>query len=171
MRARGKRRATKLGAYALMVGLAIAVFWPVDHWRLYDDLWRPLALTQAENYCSGRAVSEQGYAQDAKVDPACYEKAGMENETPSISNSVAWACQGINAGDPSFPVDDCVATVEAMDLWFLLDGGYTWEWSEARPRPSEVVVEPTDPRGAGSRGDFGEEYAETTTTTESENSD
>lgn len=165
MKAKGKRRVTKLGGYMLVLGLAVAVFWPVDHWRLYDDLWRPLALTQAENYCSGQAVANSGFDADSPIEEDCYEKTGMDNKTPSISNSIPWACQGINSvTGSSYTVDQCIAEVEAFDIWFLLKGGYTWQWSEARPRPEEITIEPENPR-ATSRGDFGIDEQDTTTTT------
>lgn len=158
----------RLAAMLFVVIVGVVVFWPVDTWRLYDSLARPLALTETENFCSGLAVATQAYDDVAPVDPECLEKSAKGTE-PSISNSVQWACEGIYAGDSTFPISDCVEVVESMDLWFLLDGGYTWYWSEAWPRPVEVVVEPDDPR-AGSRGDFGEEYGaeSTTTTTEGE---
>ena len=161
-----KHKLYKLGAVLFTLVLTAIVFWPTNHWRLYDDLWRPLALTQAENYCSGVAVALSDYDEAAEVAPGCLESSGMDNLRPSITNSIPWACQGINSVD-SWPVDECIGTMEQYEIWFLLGGGYTNAWSDARPRPTPPVSEVIDGGRGESRGDFGAEPA-TTTTTESE---
>lgn len=148
-----KPRLYKLGAVMFLLTLGVVVFWNVNHWRLYDDLWQPLALTHAENYCSGRSVASDNYSKDTDIQPGCIEESGFDNTTPSINQSAWWGCEGVHAEDPSFPVNECVNQVKDAKIWFLLDGGWTRSWSDARPYPTEVTVKPQDSRGS-SRADF-----------------
>ena len=33
-------------------------------------------------------------------------------------------------------VDECIGLMDSQELWPLLEGGITWEWNPAHPRPS-----------------------------------
>lgn len=120
----------------LVVGGAVAVMWPVETWRLYDENWQPLALTHAENHCAGEILGGnfENKTNDPRVDE-CVATSHLDNETPNVASSVGWFCEGIASATTSLGVADCVSQVESLDIWGLQHGGYTWEWNDANPRP------------------------------------
>lgn len=123
--------------FVLVVGGATATFWPVPTWRLYDANWQPLVMTEAESYCVGRVLAENGFnntQNDPKV-KACIEESVLDNATPNISKAIMWACQGIKSVDPSWSLTDCGNSVYGFNIWFLLHGGYTRSWNDQNPRP------------------------------------
>lgn len=123
--------------FALVVGGFIAVMWPVPNWRLYDANWRPLAMTQAESFCAGLLFGERmTNEQDHEWMVDCIANSSYEH-TPSVANSPAWGCQGLLSTPygAGWPLEDCLAAMEAAEVWWLLDGGYTMEWNSGNKRP------------------------------------
>jgi hypothetical protein len=143
----------------LIIGGFIIINWNVPTWRLYDGNWKPLAMTQAENWCAGKVLGDNGFnnkQDDPDVD-ACVAASKMDNTTPNIALSVEWACRGVNAAFPDFPVEDCKVQVEGGDIWFLQHGGYTWEWNSGNKRPvashSDIRQPPRGERDSDERTD------------------
>lgn len=155
-----KKFLTYFLAVALVVGGGIAVSWPVPTWRLYDGNWQALAMTEAESYCAGFHVALSGYSDKPnKETDDCVLTSSMDNTTPSVANSQFWACKGVNAADPAFPVADCVATVQSYEIWFLLHGGFSYVWNAGNkyPQVAAANISKAPPRGEGrdSERDFG----------------
>lgn len=156
-----KKLALWLGIVALVVGGGIAAFWPSNHFRLYDANLRPLAMTEAEAYCVGEIGATSQWKENDPDVIACV--AASERETvPNITMTPAWFCSGVMITIPGAfaSVQECVDVVDGYELWPLLDGGITFEWNAAHPRPSNVqtIIE-RQPARAGerdteSRGDF-----------------
>lgn len=126
----------KVGAFILIVGGLVAVLWPVQTWRMYDANWRPLAMTHAESYCAGTTLAEgdfinRPYPNEMKD---CLKDSKLDNTIPNIGKAVNWACRGIQAVN-GWMILLCEATVEAYGLWFLTEGGYTFEWDDVNHRP------------------------------------
>lgn len=171
-----KRILSITGGIALVVGMGIVVFWPINFWRLFDDNLRPLALTQAENYCAGfHGINNQFAYNDPDV-ATCIASGDYDNETPSVADSVMWGCQGIVAGGWPGSVNDCADIFERDQLWLLLNGGITLAWSEAYPRPKPIgqgALTPQSDSRTGSRDGFarGDQADATTTTTQGEETD
>lgn len=130
-----KRLLVKIAASLFVLGGAALVFWPINFWRLYDANWSPLALTYAEAYCTGYILGESGFTNKPSPDVAvCVENSDFDNETPSIGRAIHWGCEGLYVS-VGFPIPDCKKVFEDYEMWWLLDGGYTWEWDKAHPRP------------------------------------
>ena len=150
-----KKLATWVALVALVVGGGLAVFWPTDFWRLFDANQRPLALTEAENWCSGYiGMGQQRFIEDDPAVARCMDTQGLENETPSIANSVYWACQGIRQAGWLGSSHECQDLFAANQLWMLAGGGFTTEWNDAYPRPvalDEGVLE--EPNGRSNRSE------------------
>lgn len=146
-----------LGIITLVVGGLIAILWPVENWRRYDANWRPLAMTEAEAWCSGNVSStDSSVNQNPQPEAvaACIAQSDKDNTTPSIAHAVRWWCQGIVSKVP-WNVEDCVEVVESIQVWPLLHGGYTWEWNSANPRPvaAHQSFDSKTPRGERENND------------------
>ena len=165
-----KRVAAYAAALLVVVGGGVAVFWPLNFWRLFDANLRPLALTEAENYCTGFHGFQVGWAEHDKAVDECEREGTFDNATPSVANSVEWVCRGIVAGGwVGGTVSDCENIFERDQLWAIKGGGITWEWSDAWPRPVSIggtLIPPSDSR-TGERDGFsrGDTTSSTTTTT------
>ncbi len=133
-----KKIATWIATFALVVGGGIAVFWPIDFWRLFDANLRPLALTHAENYCAGTVGIAEGFKFDSIMVERCLNNTSLDNETPSIAKSVRWACQGIVQGGWAGSVGECINIFEANQMWTVATGGLTMSWNDAHPRPRAI---------------------------------
>jgi len=165
-----KKFALWLGIVALVVGGGIATFWPIDFWRLFDANQRPLAMTEAENWCAGyHGMLSKRFAEGDPAVARCMETTAYDNETPSIANSILWACKGIVATGWNGLVIQCQDIFEANQMWMLAGGGFTAEWSDAYPRPvplDEGVIEEPNTRGNRSEGVapsyYGESYTQDT---------
>ena len=126
---------------ALVVGGALAAFWPISGpaaWRLYDENWKPLALTEAENWCAGSVGINDGFVDQNADVLKCVRDTDLDNEQPSINMSITWACEGIVAGGWDGTVGNCKNIFETGNLWLLIGGGITSDWNDARPRPTET---------------------------------
>ncbi|KKM02900.1 hypothetical protein LCGC14_1779810 [marine sediment metagenome] len=74
-----------LSVIMFVVGLGVVTFWDVPTWRLYTQDWKPLAMTHAENYCTGKiGINTRFMPNDPAVDH-CEETSGKDNITPSIA--------------------------------------------------------------------------------------
>jgi hypothetical protein len=134
----------------IVVGGAIAVAWPVARWRLYDANLAPLAMTEAENYCSGFAGINNKFERNDPDVKKCEESTTRDNETPSIASSVKWACQGVIGGGWPGTLAACQSIFESNNLWLIKGGGLTFEWNDAHPRPKAIqegVLEEEPTRG------------------------
>jgi hypothetical protein len=164
-----KRLAALALSVLLVVGGGIAVFWPVNFWRLFDDNLRPLALTQAENYCAGLHGIQNRFAFNDPEVIACIASSTYDNESPSIADSVRWGCQGIVAGGwDDGTTNDCVSIFDRDQLWLVKDGGITYAWSDAYPRPVAVgdgIIAPPDYSRTGTRDGFSRDDEPPPTTT------
>lgn len=143
----------KLGTYvaivALVVGGGLAAFWPSNHFRLYDANLQPLAMTEAEAYCVGEiGISSNFKTNDPDV-KTCITESDKGTE-PSIASTPRWFCEGLVTQWPG-SVSDCIGILDGYDLWPLLEGGLTFEWSEAHPRPTNIQVIIEQPERAGER--------------------
>lgn len=128
-----------LVVFVLVVGGAVLSFWNVNHWRLYDADWNPLALTNAENYCAGAEGMRNGFDRDDRKTKECTINSDRDNETPSIAQSVNWGCEGIvSSGRFQGGVWDCMLIFEDNGLWLLEGGGFTFKWNNERPRPKPL---------------------------------
>ena len=126
---------------ALVVGGALAAFWPISGpaaWRLYDENWRPLALTEAENWCAGSVGINDGFTEHNSTVLQCVEDTNLDNEFPSITNSIGWACQGIRDGGWGGSTVQCRKIFQNGELWLLVGGGMTSDWNDERSRPVEL---------------------------------
>lgn len=147
-----KRFATWTLVWITIIGMGVAVFWPVETWRLYDKNWQPLAMTQAENWCTGVQIGT-GNFENKLNDPSvadCVADSKLDNEKPSITNSQIWFCQGINSIIADFTVDACVKTVRDYKIWGLLHGGFTFEWADSGNTYPEIAydnIKQAPPRG------------------------
>lgn len=139
----------------LVVGGFIIVTLDVPNWRLYDSRWRPLAMTEAENYCAGWLFgSTLVNREDPSAMADCIERNHMDNETPNVARSVEWGCQGVLAGlaeqAQEWDMAACLDAVEGAQVWFLMNGGYTVSWAQSGSNKRPVVAQ-TDitraPRG------------------------
>ena len=133
-----KKFAIWAGVVLFVLGLGIATFWNVPTWRLYTVNWEPLAMTNAENYCT--AVIGMSKTSFKPNDPAvdrCVADSPRDNTTPSIANSVMWACQGVIAGGFNGTTTMCLDIMEQGQLWMLKGGGLAdaRSWSDTHPRP------------------------------------
>lgn len=138
MRNATKRFFVWVAVVALVVGGGIAVFWPIDHWRLYDANLQPLALTEQEAYCTGFVGINAGFKEHDPDVKQCHDGEGEDMGTePSIANTPGWTCRGILDGGWPGSEDDCIGILEGYDLWPLLEGGLAMDWNEAHPRPQE----------------------------------
>ena len=125
--------------FVLVVGGGILAFWQVNHWRLYDADWNALALTSAENYCAGVEGMRNGFDRQDKKTINCIENSERDNETPSITESVKWACEGIlSSGRFQGSARSCQLIFEDNSLWLLEGGGFTSKWNDERPRPKPL---------------------------------
>jgi len=151
-----KKLAAYVGALLLVVGGAVAAFWPINFWRLYDANLRPLALTHAENYCAGFHGFAAGFPEHDPAVTDCENSGPYDNVTPSVANSVQWACQGIVAGGWGGMVSDCELIFEQDQLWLVQGGGITRSWNDAWPRPRPIggSIVPMDDSRTGSRDGF-----------------
>jgi hypothetical protein len=122
----------------LVVGGAVAVVWPVEHWRLYDANQKPLALTERENYCAGLVGLETGFKEESDKALDCLETNTKDNTTPSIAKSTGWACDGILNGGWGGTHEFCLEIFEINEYWLLATGGLTFEWNDAHPRPKAI---------------------------------
>ena len=128
----------RVGIAAFIVVGAMLVFWPVNFWRLYDANLRPLALTHAENYCVGFGGIQDGFQFDSAIVKTCMDISELDNETPSISQSIHWGCLGVVSGGWGGAVHDCEKIFEARQFWFVQGGGITDNWNDAHPRPQPI---------------------------------
>lgn len=155
-----KKILTKIAAVTFVVGGLVAVMWPVPTWRMYDANWQELAMTQAESYCSGYVLGENGFnnVPDIPGMETCIAESNLDNLEPDIAQSVRLACTGLSIWFPEYVVSDCMADVEGFEVWFLVDGGYTWEWNASHPRPVvahyNISQAPRGERGDNSGRDF-----------------
>ncbi len=140
--------------FIIVVGGGILAFWPVDFWRLYDADWNALALTNAENYCAGAEGMANGFKRDDTRTKDCTKNSARDNETPSITSSSKWACEGVTSTG-LFPggVYDCMRVVEDNNLWLLEGGGITYRWNDQRPRPAPLDEGVLDKKPRGNRSD------------------
>ncbi len=146
-----------IAVFVLIVGGAVLAFWPVNHWRLYDADWQPLALTNAENYCAGAQGMKNGFDRDDKLTKECTENSSRDNVTPSIANSPQWACEGVvSSGQFNGSIHACVQILHNNSFWLIAGGGLTFAWNDERPRPQPidegVLDSDTKPRGNRSDG-------------------
>lgn len=135
--------------FAIVVGGFIIVTLDVPKWRLYDRQWRPLAMTQAENYCAGILTATAAEERPEEQAECIAENDHLDNITPNLAMSVQWGCEGLYVA-AEYPVQDCKDAVEVHQVWFLQHGGYTVEWAEsgANQRPNVAKVDITKaPRG------------------------
>lgn len=125
----------------LVVGGALAAFWPISGpaaWRLYDENWKPLALTEAENWCAGSVGINDGFTERNPAVSRCVKDTDLDNEFPSITNSMKWACQGILIGGWNGTTSQCLNIFKNGELWLLVGGGMTSDWNDERSRPVEL---------------------------------
>jgi len=149
-----KRFAGWAAVFIIVVGGGILAFWPVNHWRLYDADWNPLALTNAENYCAGAEGMVNGFKRDDRKTKECTENSVRNNTIPSITNSSRWACEGvISTGRFPGTVYDCMHVFDANQLWLLEGGGITVKWNDERPRPVPLDEGVLDKEPRGNRSD------------------
>ena len=133
-----KRILAWVAVFVLVLGGAVAIYWPVPLWRMYDANWQPLAMTQAESYCAGKVLAQNGYsnkANDKEVDQ-CVKDSEWDNTTPDVGKALKWACEGILSTDPAWSITDCIGTFDSNSFWLMLHGGYTWRWNDQNPRPN-----------------------------------
>ena len=129
-----------LGVVVFVIGLGVVTFWDVPQWRLYTQNWEPLAMTHAENYCTGKiGISTRFIPNDPAVDH-CEETSGKDNIIPSIANSEEWACEGVLAGGYAIGIRDCIDILQQNQLWMLVGGGIATResWSDTHPRPEAI---------------------------------
>lgn len=153
-----KKALVWLSIWAFVIGGAAAVLWDVPKWRLYDANWEPLAMTQAESWCSGKLLGEREVNFEKRA-PAlmkqCIADSELDNTTPNIANSVRWSCEGINAA-VEWDMKVCVDTVEAYEVWFLANGGITNTWDSGNSRPEVITDDITKAPPRGERTDDGD---------------
>jgi len=151
-----KKFAAWFAVIVLVVGGGVATFWPIDFWRLFDANQRPLALTEAENWCAGNVgMANTRFKENDPAVLRCIEQSGRDNEHPSIANSVHWACLGIVQAGWDGIVLQCEDIFASNQMWMLLGGAFTNQWSDAYPRPvplDEGVLEEPDTRENRSTG-------------------
>lgn len=141
----------KVGTYflifALVVGGGLAVFWPSNHFRIYDANLQPLAMTELEAVCTGEIGINSGFKpQDPDVKACREERVDDLTNEPNIARTEEWTCVGIIAGGWGGDMVQCLTILSSYDLWPLLEGGLTYEWNAAHPRPSStesIIDNPT----------------------------
>ena len=131
-----RRFLIKVGAVLFAIAGLVAILWPVNNWRMYDANWAPLAMTDAESYCSGWVLGDTNFVnkENKQAIQDCLDRVEYDNTQPHIGASVQLACIGLFETQ-AWPVNDCVQLIEGYEVWFLQWGGYTWEWNDAHPRP------------------------------------
>ena len=133
-----KKFIIRLGVVVFVVGMGLLVFWPISGpaaWRQYDMNWQPLALTEAENWCAGNIGINNGFKKNSKEIADCIERSTLDNEQPSVSRSLAWACTGIVDGGYRGSIIKCKNLIDKSELWLIVSGGFTSAWDDTRPRP------------------------------------
>jgi hypothetical protein len=167
-----KRVATWFAIIALVVGGGVVTFWPIDFWRMFDANQRPLALTEAENWCSGWVgITEQAFEENDPKVLRCMESTSKDNETPSAAQSIGWACDGIIAAGWEGTPTQCLDLLEEIQIWMLAGGGFTNEWSDAYPRPvalDEGIIEDPNSRENRSEGVEPSDYGVSSGNTQTE---
>ena len=122
------------------IGAAVVVFWPVSNWRLYDENWNPLALTEAESWCAGEILARNKFANkrdDPQVD-ACVVNSSKNNTVPDVVKAQGWQCSAMVSVVPEWGYDNCLATLQSYKIWLLQHGGYTMDWNTSNPYPDIV---------------------------------
>ena len=142
-----------VGVVVFVIGLGVVTFWDVPQWRLYTQDWKPLAMTHAENYCTGKiGIGNRFIPNDPAVE-RCMKESGKDNVTPSIANSESWACEGVLDGGWDAPMQTCLDILRQAELWMLAGGGLASasSWSDTHPRP-EAIHEGVLPDTRSNRG-------------------
>lgn len=132
----------------LVVGGGLAVFWPINFWRLFDANMQPLALTEAEAFCVGLHGPETRWREHNPAVAQCITESD-KGTVPNISQTPSWFCEGVRKAGLQISLLECISIVDSQQLWPLLEGGLTVEWNAAHPRPSvpEQVLETPSRRG------------------------
>ncbi len=130
------------GVILFVVGLGVVTFWDVPQWRLYTVNWEPLALTEAENYCTATVGLNEGFRPNSSNVKRCMENTHKDNTVVSISSSIGWACEGIRDAGWTGGILQCRNIMEDGQLWMIAGGGLanSTSWSDSHPRPSETAV-------------------------------
>lgn len=149
---------TGLAIFVLIVGGGITVFWPNNFWRLFDANMNPLALTQAEAYCTGLLGPDSRFKTHNPKVTECEVESGWDNTAPDVARSIAWFCEGIIDAKLPMSLGECIDVVDTNLLWPIQGGGLTATWNDAHPRPSvpdQVIIDParSGERPSTNRGD------------------
>ena len=140
-----KQFTLRLLAFVLIIGGAVAVFWPVNFTRLFDANMQPLALSEVESYCVGFVGLTSSFKTDDKDVTACRTEYAVLGSVADVANAPRWFCTGLVSGGWDGTTEQCIDILDGNELWPLLNGGITAEWNDAHPRPSipsQVIVDP-----------------------------
>lgn len=144
-----KKTLTYLGVVLLIVGGGVAVFWPSNHFRMYDANLRPLAMTEQEAWCVGAKLSQPVTQSPQPGVAGCIADSDRDAE-PNVAMVERWFCAGVNASW-GMPMSACLTALDSYGFWPLLEGGLTREWNDAWPRPSIQEYTLDTGRRAGER--------------------
>ncbi len=132
--------------------------------------WEPLALTEAENFCTASVGIVNSFKAGDPDVALCMQETMLDNITPSIADSTRWACEGVKSAGWTGTMTKCTEIIEGGQLWMLLGGGFAHEksWNDAHPRPvnTQEGVLPGDTRS--NRAGDNESPSDTTGEEESE---
>ena len=136
------------GVLLFVIGMGVATFWNVPTWRLYTADWQPLAMTNAENYCTAVVGLNARFAPDNPDVQRCKDTTVRDNIVPDLNMSVTWACEGVKAAGWQGTMTKCHDIFLQAQLWMLVDGGLAdaSSWSDSHPRPVTIEEVLSDPR-------------------------
>lgn len=128
--------------FLFVIGLGVVTFWDVPQWRLYDKDWNPLAMTEAENYCTATVGLGESFKPNSANVQRCMDLTQKDNVTHSIAMSTTWACEGIRDAGWDGTLNQCKNIIDDNGLWMIAGGGLATadSWSDSHPRPVATVI-------------------------------